>query len=443
MLGIRFKRFQKGGAFYSVVRNASFLLSSNILGGILSLVALTCAGHGLASAEFGTLVVIQAYTKMVSDIAKFQTWQLIVRFGTPALTQGDTERFKDVTNLSFGLDLSSGLLAMIAGMLCLPLLGHAVGISRENFWLALVFCTLIPFITSATSTGILRSLDRFDLIAIQQSIKPGLQAIGSVIAYFGGLGFPGFIITWYLTGLVGNLFLWWAALHELKRQNIKGALTPSIFKAARRIKASWDFVWTTNLAHSIYSIRNAGSNVIVGVVLGPSAAGLFKIATSFFEATGTPSDLLAKSLYPEMMRMNPNENKPWKLALRSAFMALGLGILMIILVSLVGEPLISLVFGAKYLEAYSLLKVMLWAVVISMASFPLESLLYMAHRQRAALIAEGSATLVYVLLLLLFMQLYGVMGAAWGFFAGQCINAIFMLIPTISAYKKRHTLVHE
>lgn len=435
--------FVKDNVFKSIIRNASWLLSSNIVGALFGLLALTCAGHGMSNAAFGTLVVVQAYAKVVSDVAKFQTWQMVVRFGAPALAKGDLQRFCNVTNFSFGLDLMSGGIATVAGMLLLPWLGHAMGLAASDTWLALGFCTLIPFMTSATSTGILRAIDRFDLIALQQMVKPALQAAGSVVAWYFELGFAGFLITWYLTGLVGNLLLWGGAIYELRRQDIKGALRPRLFSAARSIETSWNFVWTTNLAHSVYSLRNAGSNVIVGVVLGPAAAGLFKIATSFFSAAGMPSELLEKSFYPEIMRLDPSSKRPWTLAIRSGALSFGLGLIMIVLVELFGKSLILLVFGERYVEAFELLQIMLWAVVISMAAFPLESLLYMAHRQRDALIAEGLGAICYIVLLVLCMQNFGVVGAAWAFFAGQCINALFFLIPVVRAYRHRHSLVHE
>ena len=32
------------------------------------------------------------------------------------------------------------------------------------------------------------------------------------------------------------------------------------------------------------------------------------------------------------------------------------------------------------------------------------------------------------------------MGAAIAYFGGQCLEAFFQLVPTIGAYRKRHTL---
>jgi O-antigen/teichoic acid export membrane protein len=436
------KHWFSDGAFRAIVRNASYLGSSNVVSALLGLLALACAGRGMSPTLFGTLVVVQAYAKSVSDFVKFQTWQFVVQFGTPALAREDFDRFRDVTGFSFGLDLASGAVALVGALVLLPLLSHAVGIKPEDFWWALGYCTLIPTLTAATPTGILRAIDRFDLIAIQGAITPFVRAVGSVIAYFAGLGFPGFLATWYLSSLAGDIALWIFATRELRRQNIHDALRPGLFGPARRLKGAWDFVWTTNFSHSIWSARNAGSNLLVGIMLGPAAAGLFKVAMTFFDAAGTPASLMQKSFYPEIMRMDPASTRPWKLGLRSAALAGGLGILVALLVIVVGKPLISSVFGARYLESYSLLQVMSAALVVSMAGFPLESLLYIASRQRAALVAQLLAAITYAALLVGLTHYIGIMGAALAYFGGQCLEAFFTLIPTIGAYRKRHTLSH-
>jgi Membrane protein involved in the export of O-antigen and teichoic acid len=236
---------------------------------------------------------------------------------------------------------------------------------------------------------------------------------------------------------------WWFAARELRRRNIHGALRPRLFESARRIPGAWGFVWSTNIAHSIWAARNSCSTVLVGVVLGPAAAGLFKIAMTFFDAAGTPASLLSKSFYPEVMRLDPRTKRPWILGIRSALLAGGIGVLVALLVILVGKPLISLVFGGKYLEAYDLIQVMLAAIVISMVGFPQESLLLMAGKQRAFLVAQTFASAGYLILLIALSHVYGVMGAAFAYFFGQCLDVLFSLAPTLRAYFQRHLLVFK
>ncbi|SKC18973.1 Membrane protein involved in the export of O-antigen and teichoic acid [Kosakonia radicincitans] len=434
------KHWFSDGAFRAILRNAAYLGSGSVVSALFGLLALSSAGKGMSPELFGALVVIQAYAKAVSDFIKFQTWQFVVQFGTPALEKKNIQRFRDVISFSFGLDIASGAIAVLGGMALLPFLSHALGLDEKSFWLAILYCTLIPSMTAATPTGILRVFDRFDLIAVQQAIKPFLQAVGSVVCYYYNLGFAGFIITWYASNLFGGTLFWWFAAKELRTRNIHNALTPKLFTTARRIEGAWNFVWTTNFSHTIWAARNSCSTVLVGIVLGPAPAGLFKIAMTFFDATGTPAKLLEKSFYPEIMRLDPRTNKPWMLGLRSALLAGGIGIAVALLVVIVGKPLISLVFGYRYLEAYDLIQIMLGAIIVSMVGFPQESLLFMAGKQRAFLIAQTFSSVLFIVLLVSMSHLWGVQGAAFAYFGGQCLDVFLSLIPTISAYRNRYLL---
>lgn len=428
------------GPFRAILRNASYLGSGKLGGALLSLVALASAGHALSPALFGTLAVVQAYASGVSALVKFQTWQFIVRFGAPALVRKDVARFCDATSFSFGLDLASGVVGLVVGMALLPFVARWVGIDDKDITLALLYCTLIPIMTAATPTGILRTLDRFDLMAVQDLATPLLTAIGGILCYVAGFGFAGFVITWFIAEMAGDLLLWFFAVRELRRREIRHALRPALFAPAQRIKGAWDFAWTTNIAHSIWSAWGPLSNVIVGGMLGPAAAGLFKIASTFFESAGKPANFLQKSFYPEIMRLDPASKHPWQLAIRTGMLAGGMGVVMLLVVMIGGKPLISLVFGTRYLEAFSLLQIMAISLVVSTASFPLGSLLYMAGRQRAALIAEGLAVLAYGVLLVVLVDRFGLIGAGIAYVGGMGLKAIFTLIPTVTAYRRRASL---
>ena len=434
------KHWFSDGVFRTILRNAAYLASSNALSALLGLVALSCAGKGMSTQMFGVLVVIQAYAKGISDVIKFQTWQLVVKYGATAVDNKNIRQFRDVISFSFALDIASGAIAVVAGMLLLPLLAHSLGLDRQSLWLAILYCTLIPSLAASTPTGILRAVDRFDLIAIQQAVRPLLRAAGSVISYLGDLGFAGFIITWYASNLIGGVLYWWFAARELRRRNIHHALRPRLFAPASRLAGAWNFVWTTNFAHSIWSARNSCSTVLVGIVLGPAAAGLFKIATTFFDATGSPAKLMEKSFYPEVMRLDPRSSQPWLLGLKSACLAGGIGVLVALLVMVVGKPVISSVFGEQYLQAYHLIEIMLGAIVVSMLGFPQESLLFMAGKQRVFLVAQTLSSASYIALLIVLSHFFGVSGAAYAYLAGQCLDVLLSFIPTLRAWHSRHLL---
>lgn len=443
MASLPMKRWFSDGVFRTIVRNASYLASGKIGGALLGLIALACAGRGMTPALFGTLVLIHSYANGVGAVVKFQTWQFIVRYGAPALERGDTATLRDVTGFAVGLDLASGLIGLAGGLLLLPHAAGWFGIGAENLNMAMLYCTLIPTMTAATPTGILRVFDRFDQIALQQLVTPLVRALGAALSYFCGFGFTGFVLTWYIADLSGDLCLWALSIRELRRRRMTDALRPGLLRPARRLSGAWGFVWTTNVAHSIWAAWGPVSNLVVGALLTPAAAGLFKIAATFFDSASKPAELLSRSFYPEIMRLDPSSRHPWQLAVRSALISGAIAVVVLLIVSIGGEPVIDLVFGKRYVEAYDLLQLMTASLIVAMAAFPLESLLYMAGRERSALVAEGTAALGYALLLVVLIHLFGLWGAGLAYVAGVCLKTAFMLVPTLSAYRGRHALIHD
>lgn len=427
----------KDGVFRAILRNAGYLGSTKLVGAGLGILALSCAGRGLGPALFGVLSLVHTYALSANALVKFQSWQLIIRYGSPALQRGDRQTVQDAIGLAIGLDIASGLVGMVAAMALLPWLGDSFGIDQRWLPLALAYCTLVPTMTALAPTGVMRLLDRFDLLAWQQLVTPLLRAGGAGIAFFGGFGFPGFVIAWYVADLAADVVIWAQALRELKRHDLLAGIRPGLFAPARRLPDAWSFVWTTNISSSLNAGWGPIGNLIVGGVLGPVAAGLYRIAATLIDSAGKPAELLTKGFYPEIMRLDPSSRRPWRLALRTGALAGGIGLLVVLLILVGGKPLIGLVFGRRYLDAYQLMSLMMFALMVSMASFPLQSLLYMVGRQRAALAAQAAAMACYLALLAVLAKLLGLAGAGIAYVLGNGLLALFMLVPVMMSYRSR------
>jgi O-antigen/teichoic acid export membrane protein len=197
--------------FRSMLRNSGYLAASRVVAGIASIATLAFAGRGLGLVLFGTLVLITSYTKAASGLSKFQSWQLIVRYGGQALHTEQPEEFKTSTGFAFALDVVSGIAGMLVAVAVLPFIAQWVGIRQDLLWLAMLYCTLLPTMAAATPNGVLRALDRFDLISWQGTTYPIARAILAGIAYAAGAPIEAYVAIWYVTDLGGDLYLWFLA----------------------------------------------------------------------------------------------------------------------------------------------------------------------------------------------------------------------------------------
>src|SRR3954452_6359503 len=256
------KHWFKDRHFRSLLKNSSYLGVSRIVAALASVATLAFAGRGLGVVMFGVLILITSYIKAVSGIAKFQSWQLIVRYGGHGVAHGDPEHFQIATGFAFALDLLSGFAGMIVGAAVLPFLARWVGIAHEYLWLALIYCTLVPLMSSATPDGVLRVLDRFDLISWSGTLMPISRAILAGVAFVSGASFAVYVGVWYVTELAGNIYMWYLAWRELKRHGLLEGITPTLKPMG--LSGAWRFAINVNLAGSVQAVWGPIGRLVVG-----------------------------------------------------------------------------------------------------------------------------------------------------------------------------------
>ena len=428
------KHWFKDTHFRSLLKNSSYLAASKIVSGLAGIATLAFAGRGLGLVMFGMLILIISYAKAASGISKFQTWQLIVRYGGHALAAGDHEEFKASTGFAFALDVVSGVGGMIVAVIILPFLGPWFGITDQYLWLAMLYCTLLPTMGAATPVGVLRSLDRFDLIGWQGSVYPIVRAILVGIAFMLDAPFEAYIAAWYVTDLGGDLLLWYFGWRELRRRGLLEGIRPTLRPTT--LPGAWRFAIHVNLTSSLQAAWGPIARLIVGGLLGPASAALFRVASSLSDSAQKPADFLAKAFYPEIVRMDVRSKHPWRLMLRSAALAGMVALTAVLLLLLAGRPLVGLLFGKEFLGAYPILMIMILAPLIGIFSFPLPSMLYALDRPDAPLKARLVGTFVYFALIAPLCWRFGVIGAASAFVFAYATMAATLMLQLRAEYRK-------
>ena len=420
------KHWFKDQHLRALLKNSSYLGLSKSVAAVCGIATLAFAARGLGVTLFGTLVLITSYAKAVSGIAKFQSWQLIVRYGGRGVAHGDPQQFKVATGFGFALDVISGAGGMLIGAALLPFIGHWVGIGSDHLWLGLFYCTLLPTMASATPTGVLRVLDRFDLISWGGTAQPISRAVLAGAAFIAGASFPVYVVIWYVTELFDDLLLWFLAWRELKRTGHLKGIRPTLRPSA--LSGAWRFAIDVNLTSSIETLWGPIGRLVVGGILGPAGAGLFRVASEFADAAQKPGDLLARAFYPEIVRMDLSSNKPWKLMLRASVLIGGVALLAIIVLLLGGKPLMHLLFGKAFLDAYEPLMVLMAIPLIGIFSFALSPMLYALGRSDGPLKAKLLGSAVFFVMMAPLSWALNVTGAAIALVLGNAANVAAMAI---------------
>jgi O-antigen/teichoic acid export membrane protein len=430
------KHWFKDQHFRSLLKNSSYLAVSRGVALVAGIATAAMAARGLGLLLFGMLILITSYTRAASGIAKFQSWQLIVRYGGQGLAAGEPEQFKSSTGFAAALDVLSGIVGMIGAVLLLPLLAPLVGIDHQYLWLAMAYCTLLPTMGAASPNGVLRTLDRFDLISWSSTLTPISRAILSVIAFAVGAPLPVYVAIWWATDLAGDMYQWFLAWRELRRHDLHIGLRPTL--KPTDLPGAWKFAIQINLAVGVQTVWGPIARLAVGGLLGASGAALFRVASTITDAAQKPADLLGKAFYPEIVRMDLKSRKPWKLMLRSTVFATAIAALAVLILVLGGKPLIQLVFGKSFLGAYEPLMVLLLVPILGVFSFPLQPMLYALGKGGAPLRAKIIASLVFFLSLAPLSLKFGLVGAAIAFVLATAVNVGVMMTQLLVQYRRLH-----
>jgi len=420
--------------FRSLLKNSSYLGASKVVAALCSLAYLAFAGRGLGLILFGVLILISSYIKAVSGIAKFQSWQLIVRYGGHGVAHGDPEHFKVATGFAFALDVVSGVGGLLVGAVLLPVIGDWVGITHQYLWLGMLYCTVLPVMAGATPDGVLRVLDRFDLISWSGTLLPISRAILAGIAFVADAGFAAYVAIWYFTDLIGNLYPWYLGWRELRRHDLLDGIKPTLKPDA--LSGAWRFAIDVNLATSVQAVWGPIGRLVVGGLLGPAGAALFRVASTLADSAAKPADLLGKAFYPEVMRMDLTSKQPWKLMLRGSALVSAVAALAIFVMLVGGKPLMALIFGKEFLGAYEPLVILMAIPFLGIFSFPLTPMLYALGRSDGPLKAKllGSATF-FVTIAPLSWE-WGVTGAAVALVLANIVNTAAMMIQLRGEHRR-------
>jgi O-antigen/teichoic acid export membrane protein len=266
---------------------------------------------------------------------------------------------------------------------------------------------------------VLRALDRFDLISWQGTTYPIARAILAGIAWLSGAGFETFLLIWFATDLGGDLYLWFLAWREMHRRKLLSGIRPTLRPAG--LPGAWRFAIHVNLNASLITAWGPIARLVIGGLVGPSGAAIYRIASSLADSAQRPSDMLAKTFYPEIVRMDLASKKPWKLMLRGTVLASVIGLFFVTLLLLGGKSLVQLLFGAEFLPAYPVLMILIIAPLLGVISFPLPSMLLALDRPEGPVRARLLGAIVYFAIVAPLAWRFGIIGAAIAFVIGNVV----------------------
>lgn len=396
-----------------VLANLAQLLGGKAAAGLISLVYLVLATRRLGVADYGTLVLVNAYAVLIGSVVAFSGFHGVVRYGAIALEAGDRAGFARLVRFMAVIELGCGAVAILVAAILAPLVGPHLGWSPRTIALATVYALAVVGTVRATPQGLLQIAGRFDLLGIHQAVSPVVRLVGAGALWVGGGGLNGFIAVWLASSIAEGVAMWLLALPAWRR-----------LAEGERLLGRWRappgeglgrFILVTNTDITIRELAPNLAPLTVGWLLGPAAAGLLALAQRATSLLAQPTVLLSHASYPVLAgQVARGEWATFRRTVwRSTALALGIAVPIVLLLAIGGGRLMTLIGGPSFAGGTALLILVAAARAAGLASAPLAAGLTALGRPQRSMAVGLATNLGFYPLLPLLLWSAGTDGAGW------------------------------
>ena len=203
-----------------VLANAGTLLGGRTVNAVVGLAYIALTARGLGKELMGVIVLINAFSQFLGEVAKFQSWQTLLQYGASALLQGDRPRFQQVLRFTLLLDSLGAAVGVTLGVVGALLFGHLLGWPAALSPAAACYALSIAVMDSATSVGLLRLFDRFRFLAAEQAVSSTVRLIGCALCFTLHAPIEAYLAAWAAGTVTAFVYVNSVALWDLNRRQL-------------------------------------------------------------------------------------------------------------------------------------------------------------------------------------------------------------------------------
>jgi O-antigen/teichoic acid export membrane protein len=419
-------RLENASPLRRILQNTAWLLGGKGFGAVCGLIYLAILTRTLGLKDFGHFSLIFGTAQALIAIAGFQTWRVVVRYGSEHVHAEDWDKFGrlgmlcgmlDAAGAVFGCALAAVVIYGFAGVLDLnpAYIDTAFYFSCASLW-ALV----------SAPTGIVRALHRFDMAVYVEAVVPTGRLIAALVILLTGPSVGRFLIAWAVIDILEAVFYWIMA-RRLCPQAVRLSNLLKWRQAFAENEGVGRFFMVTYASATIDATMKNGPLLAVGAFISTRAAGLYRLASQLSQALSKLSTLLTRSVYAEVARARVSSefSEFRKLAFQTSAIAAIAGLAVVALALVAGRQLLELIAGPDFEQGATILVPLAIAASFDLASVAFEPVLHSTGRARLALLARLLAVVGLGAGLYMFIPL-GPAGAAWAVALGGAVSYLAM-----------------
>ncbi len=430
----------QGGPMRAIARNLGWMLASRGVLAVLSLVYLAIVTRTLGVNGFGRFALITGASQALATVVGFQTWQIIVRYGTqhlgtadrdPGQKDSDALRLARLFKACGLLDLASAVVGVVLAAIIIRTWGEALGVRPVHARATMLFTLAQLLSIRSTPLGILRLRDRFSFAAAADSVTPVMRLVGAVVAAVFLPSVTGFLIAWGLAEVL-TAAAYWAALARTGDLKLLFARGIGVRDVVVDHPGIVRFSLATNASSSLGLSSKQIPLLLVGGTVGTASAGAFRLALQLAQALTKVSQLLARAAFPEIVRAVAAGGlaRVRQMIMRSFLMASVVAAFAFLIVVLFGHPVLTLMGGKEFGRAYPILLWLAAAGCVDLVTVGFEPLLLAANRIGATFIARLVGIVVLFGVSFWLSPSLGVIGIGVAVLANALIVAVMLGVAT-------------
>ncbi len=421
-----------------VLRNTSYLFSSQAIVMVLSLGQSILATRLLGANTFGALVVIMTFASNVNRLFSFRMSEFIINFMGKEMANKNYSRAGAFAKIAGLTECGTSLFAFTVLMLIAPWGAQffAKDLSLLNYFYLYGLIILTNFATES-ATGILQVTNRFKIqagINLAQSILTASLILVAFLTH-GSILFVlwAYLLGKFITGL-GPIIAAFIALNDKLGQGWwKAPLT-----GLPPIKEMAGFTVSTNLSGTVKLLVSESEPLLVGLLLNNTAVALYKIALNIATPLMVPISQFINTTFPEMTRSIATRKwKELRQLLRRVTMISGSWTILFSLFMLIFGKWILSFWGSEYVAAYSTMMILIAGYGVSNIFFWNRSLLLSFGKANIPLYILASVAVVKCALAFIVVPVFGINGEA-ALLSGNFVLSVGLLVAIGLAMIRKH-----
>lgn len=396
-----------------IARNIAWFLGGKGLGAVFGIAAIAIMAHALGLEGFGHFSLIVAGAQALGAVVGLQTWRAVVRHGAQHVEAGNRDALARLGMLATGLDVIGAVLGTTFAAAIFLVFPDRLGLDPAYADVAFWFTCAVLWALASTPAGIVRALHRLEVSVYVEAVVPTGRLAMALVVWAIGPSVGRFLIGWALIELVEAVCYW-----TMARQVFPGAIRLSHLRDVRRTLAEnpglGRFLLLNHAAGMLGAAVCNGPLLAVGGLIGPAAAGLYRLAAQLAQALSRMAALLTRIAYLELARTRVASARRGfaRIALQTSVIAGSAGVIVVLLAVAAGRSLLAILGGAAFGAGVLILVPLAIAASLEASSAAFESVLHAAGRARLALVARVLAVAT-LFAAMWFLLPVGPSGAAW------------------------------